>query len=134
MSMSRRRARFKTFDQRTGRLERAVSMIEDGETGMLVRKGENDRAHPLSQKFVPPIDRASILGTFEPEPMRGDTILDVGYDSVGSNFERPMMPVISIPTTGGTFVYSVGEEGYGEGGFGEFGYGGYTVIDGEGDY
>ena len=134
MGMSRSRSRFKSIDHRTGRLERAVTLVEDGETGMLVRRGEQDRKHPLSRKFTPPLDRATIRGEVDPEPTRGPTILDVGYMVTGSNFERPIMSVITIPTTGGTYTYNTADGGYGEGGFGEFGYGGWTDIDEEGNY
>lgn len=127
--MSLRRSRFKTFDQRTGRLERAVVLIEDGETGMLVRRGENDRKHPLSREFVPPIDRATLLGPAELERQPGTTVIDVGYTAPGSNFERPNMGTFNIPQTGGTFVAFV-QSGYGEFGYGALGYGGSAV---EGD-
>ena len=131
---SRNRNRWKRFDQRTGRLERAVAMVEDGNTGMWVRRGEDDKKHPLDKTFVPPIDRAQLKGNPVPEPMRGTTVIDVGYASVGSNFERPQMDVITIPTSGGTFTYTTADGGYGEGGFGEFGYGGATGVDEEGIY
>lgn len=128
MAMSLRRSRFKAIDQRSGRLERAVILTEDGETGMLVRKGDRDKPHPLSKPFQPPIDRAVLLGKTEPERQPGTTVIDVGYESPGSNYERPSMGVLTIQQTGGTITYNVNDIGYGEDGYGSFGYGGFSVI------
>ena len=128
MAMSLRRSKFKAIDQRSGRLERAVALTEDGVTGMLVRKGDHDRPHPQSAPRPMPIDRATLLGAPEPEMQRGDTVIDVGYSNPGSNYERPDMPVITFPGTGGTITYNINDIGYGEQGYGEYGYGGFSSF------
>lgn len=56
------RRRFKALDGRTGRLERAVNLIEDGEArGLKVARREADKPHPLSNPSPIPVDRATIV-------------------------------------------------------------------------
>ena len=129
--MSRRN--FKAFDQRTGRLERAIQLVEDGQTGVLVKRGTQDRRHPLDRPVAPPLDRAALKAP-KPEIQRGTTTIYIGYTDVlpGSNYERPGISALSIATTGGTFSYFTVGGGYGFGGYGEYAYGGAiaSTVDG----
>jgi len=108
-------------------------MVEDGENGMWVRRGEDDKQHPLNKTFVVPVDRSQLKQP-APEPTRGATIIDVGYVARGSNFERPGIDVIRIARFGGTFTYNTATAGYSEGGYGDFGYGGWNGVDVEDDF
>lgn len=65
--MSRqRRYNFKSLDQRTGRLERACTLLEDGERPRLKTR-EPDPRHPLSRPFVIGMDRAQVVAGMQGE-------------------------------------------------------------------
>jgi hypothetical protein len=68
--MSRTRAFFMTYDQRTGRKIRGIDAVYDGEIqSLLVKRGEDDPPHPLSQPFAPGVDRVMLLNArSEPDP------------------------------------------------------------------
>lgn len=119
------RNRFKRLDDRTGRLERAVNMVNDGMIpGIWVRKGEEDKPHP--QSFPRPIgpDRATLKALKDEDSASLNFTYRVGY-TANSNFERPSIPCASFGITTGIYSYFlVTEYGYSEGGYGQFGYSG----------
>ena len=82
--MSSKRYRMKALDGRTGRLERAINLIEDGEVrGLWTKRSEADNPHPLSRPVTIGIDRAQIMQGILPksgDPERGYTHR-VGYTS-----------------------------------------------------
>ena len=82
--MSSRRYRMKALDGRTGRLERAINLVEDGEVrGLWTKRSEADPAHPMSKPVVIGVDRAQIMQGILPksgDPERGYTHR-VGYTS-----------------------------------------------------
>lgn len=128
--MSRSRQRFYGRDMRTTRLERAVSLVEDGQTGVLVKRGTADDKHPLDMPIVPPIDRATLKkGVHYKEVQTGRTLILVGYEALArSNWQRTAPSVLTIHPTGGTFAYYTVDGGYGEEGYGVLGYGGYSAT------
>jgi hypothetical protein len=115
----------KVIDGRTGRLERAVSMVEDGIIPKLyVRNGEQDRPHPQSKRLKIAPDRALL------RPPK--TIVEgaaftfrVGQSlPPGSNlWEPPSVPVLSVVPPSGTvtgilLTGAFGEDRFGGGFFG----------------
>ena len=125
------RHRMKRLDDRTGRLERAVNMTNDGMIpGIRVRRGEEDKVHPQSVPRVVGLDRALLKAPKPADTAVRNFVYQVGYTS-NSNFERPSMPACNFGSTYGTYTYiTAGSLGYGERGYGTFGYGGF--LDGEG--
>lgn len=122
-----RRGRFYARDQRTTRLERAVSLIEDGHyKNILVKKGTQDREHPLDRPVIPGLDRVQIkAGRNYKETQTGRTIINVGYEAgAESNFIRPGVDALKFAETGGTVTFQTPIGGYGEFGYGAYGYGG----------
>lgn len=101
--MSLRRNKFRAYDQRTGRLERAINIIEDGDSpGLKVARGEADQAHPLRKHPRIPPDRKNLF----PGLVRDDAYEDAqfkyvyGYTSSGSNlWERGAQKLISFSGT-----------------------------------
>jgi hypothetical protein len=60
--MALRRDKFKAYDMRTGRLERATQIIQDGdEPSLWVSRSEADPAHPLRRKIRIPPDRGNLF-------------------------------------------------------------------------
>ena len=123
------RRHMKRLDDRTGRLERAVNMVNDGMIpGILVRRGEQDRVHPQSSPRVVGLDRASLKGFKPADNATTNFVFQVGFTGM-SNFLRPNMPACVFGSTSGTYTFSdVGEYGYSAGGYGEYGYGGYDLV------
>lgn len=130
---TKRRNAWKQLDQRSGRLERAVSLVEDGETGVMTTKRDRDYKHPLSTAFVAPLDRATIKGDVISEEQHGTTTVNVGMLGSGNDFTREAVPVMALHVGGGVISYKSGATGYSELGFGEGSYGGWS-IDKEGTY
>jgi hypothetical protein len=124
-----RKTKFKAYDQRTGRLERAIDLIEDGDTkGIMVHRREADQEHPLRRPIRIGPDRSQVFRRgMQYRTAEGHMQIDVGYYGTGSNFERASIPSVNISSGFGTITIS-----YPTGGYGEFGYGGYE--DGQGIY
>lgn len=124
------RRHMKRLDDRTGRLERAVNLINDGVIpGILVKRGEHDLPHPQSVPRVVGPDRATLKAPKTPDISVSNFTYRAGFTS-NSNFERPGTPSCVFGTTWGTYTYTAtGSLGYGERGYGTFGYGGF--LDGE---
>lgn len=126
--MSTRRNRYVALDQRTGRLERAINLVNDGqEPNLKVMRSEADKYNPQTRGVRIPLDRVAVMGqAWISEPERGPTNVLIGYDagaSAGSNWERPGVPALHYGRSGGFETIS---EGYGFGlyGFGQYGFGG----------
>jgi len=135
-----RRSKFKAYDGRTGRLQRAIDMVEDTETGLRMIPGEIDKKHPKPIRHVP-LDRVAIMGKdWVNEVQRGLTQIDVGY-TANSNFERPGIPSVNIASTRGYAEYTTAY-GFGIAGFGGYrspsegplGYGGADLDDTRADF
>lgn len=97
------RRRFKALDGRTGRLERAVNLIEDGELrGLKVARREADKPHPLSNPSPIPIDRTTIVagmrGQDRPED-KGFRFV-VGMTLSGALHEMRTCPVLVLASGG----------------------------------
>jgi hypothetical protein len=116
------------LDDRTGRLERAVNLVEDGlKKGFMVVRGERDTEHPQSRPVVVRVDRASIT-PFRPEIERGLTTYNFGLEgaNTNSNWERPQVPSLKFQQATGTFGVT-GLEGYShDGGYSVYGFGGFN--------
>ena len=123
----------KRLDDRTGRLERAINMVNDGIIpGILVRRGEQDLPHPQSYPKIVGLDRAQIKASPPIDDASLNTVFYVGITAIGSNFQRPNMPMLRFANTWGTFTYfEVGSVGYSDGGYGQYGYGGYLSTEGD---
>lgn len=124
--MSTRR-HMKRLDDRTGRLERAVNLVNDGVIpGIKVARGEADRPHPQSRTKVIGLDRALLKAPKPPDVSERNLTIEVGLFG-NSNFERDGMPVCVHSTSWGDITFlATGSLGYGDEGFGEFGYGGFS--------
>jgi hypothetical protein len=130
-----RKSKFRAYDARTGRLERAIDMVEDSVTGLRMIPGEIDKKHPKPIRNVP-LDRVAILGKdWVIETQKGLTQIDVGYTG-NSNFERPGIPSVTLSSTSGyaeyVTVYGFGQEGFGgyvSPYYGPYGYGGLDETD-----
>ena len=95
--MSKRRY-FKRLDDRTGRLERAVNIINDGEQPNLrVHRREADPPHPLSKPRAIPADRAQIIGSLGAPSDTREFIYEVGLTGDLVTFLRSGLPVVSLP-------------------------------------
>lgn len=119
------RHRYKRLDDRTGRLERAVNLINDGMIpGILVKRGEEDKPHPqLHPRQIGP-DRADLKARKDVDSATLNFTYRVGY-TANSNFIRPSVTCASFGTTSGRYTYFlVTEYGYSVGGYGQFGYSG----------
>lgn len=131
------RRKFKAIDDRTGRLVRAIDLLEDGQNPKIKTvASERDRFNPQSVTRRVPLDRVNIkAGAFVPQVESGYTRIDVGWvGNVGSNFERQGIPSVTVAPAWGTVTYTIGlgpDSGYGQMGFGYYGYGG--DVSGEGD-
>jgi len=96
--MSKRRY-FKRLDDRTGRLERAVNIINDGEKPNLrVHKREADKPHPLSTPRAIPADRAQIVGPSDLDSDVRGFVYTVGFTADAVTFRRPSLAVVSLTT------------------------------------
>lgn len=129
--MGVRRSRFRAFDERTGRLERAIDLINDGQNPQLrVKRSERDKYNPQSRPLRVGPDRLMVNSRLaSKETPKGRAWIDVGYfaspgSTTGSNFERPGIPALCFAQSWGTYSYVSVIGGYGEGGFGVYGYGG----------
>ena len=122
----------KRLDDRTGRLERAINMVNDGIVpGILVRRGEQDRPHQQSFPKIVGLDRAQVKANPPIDDAHQNAVFYVGITAVGSNFQRPNMPSLKFQETSGTYTYfETGSSGYSDGGYGQFGYGGYLSSEG----
>jgi hypothetical protein len=124
--MSNRRARMLRLDARTGRLERAIHLLEDGhKAGVMTR--DPDRPHPQSRPVGPVIDRAMIRIP-KPEVERGTFTYNVGLEG-NSNLERVQTPVLVFGLTWGTYEFSDVITGYSVYGYGQHGYSGFSEPD-----
>ncbi len=96
--MSKRRY-FKRLDDRTGRLERAVNIINDGEKPNLrVHKREADKPHPLSSPRAIPADRAQIVGPSDLDRDVRGFVYTVGFTADAVTMRRSSLAVVCIPT------------------------------------
>ena len=97
------RKRFKALDGRTGRLERAVNLIEDGEMrGLKVARREADKPHPLSNPGPIPVDRATIVAGMRGQDKsedKGYTFV-VGFTLAGTLYEARSSPVLVLASGG----------------------------------
>lgn len=100
--MALRRDKFKAYDQRTGRLERAVNLIQDGdEPALWVSRAEADPPHPLRRRVVIPPDRTNYF----PGRVKENTYEDAQFEyvygySAGQNlWERQAAPLVSFSGT-----------------------------------
>lgn len=126
-----RRSKMRAFDQRTGRLERAIDLIEDGQNPTLkVTRGEADKYNPQSRPIRPGPDRVSFRGPGTQEITRGRYVWMVGW-TANSNFERPQMPTIvqGYNFAAYQYFYTAPDAGFGAYGFGYFGFGGIAGDD-----
>jgi len=126
--VSTRRSKYVKLDDRTGRLERAVALVNDGQDpSLMVRRGEADKYNPQTRKLRVPLDRIAIMGQgWAAEGFYGPTNILVGYDSganAGSNWARPGIPAISYGYGGGYITINE-VYGFGKYGFGQYGFGG----------
>ena len=99
------RRRFKALDGRTGRLERAVNLVEDGEArGLKVHRREADQPHPLSSPSPIPIDRATIVAGMRGQDKSEDKGFKfvVGFTLSGALYESRSSPVLVLVSGGAT--------------------------------
>lgn len=104
-----KRYNFKALDQRTGRLERACTLLEDGEIARLKTR-EPDPLHPQSRPRTIGLDRAQVV-----QGMRGEVKLEdrqfvfrVGM-TANSTFDGYRGSVSLVPSSGGFILtYTVG--------------------------
>ena len=96
--MGRYMRKHRAYDQRTGRLERALDLIEDGDVkGLKVHRREADPEHPLRRPFRVGADRANLfpglLGerTYEDAQMR----FSYGYTLGANLWEQRTLPIIA---------------------------------------
>lgn len=126
-----RKSLMKAFDDRSGRLERAMDLIQDGQNPkLMVTRGEADRFNPQSIKRRVPPDRVHLKGgAFAPERMIGRFIWMVGY-TADSNFARPEMAAVVQGYNYAKYIYTndVTGGGFGFQGFGFFGFGGVVEV------
>lgn len=95
--MSKRRY-FKRLDDRSGRLERSINIINDGENPNLkVHIREADPPHPLTRPRAIPPDRVSIVGPSDKDLTITNYVWNVGYTG-GTDLLRPTVRVIGLPT------------------------------------
>ena len=107
--MASKRNRMKVIDQRTGRLARAVQMVEDGEIrGLYVRKGEEDREHPQKYPKVIPPDRAQFARKMYDADLEGSWMQDfrVGCEADPETWLTATNPVIIASGSTGTIAYT----------------------------
>lgn len=125
-----RKSQFRKFDDRTGRLERAIDLISDGQNPKVqTLRSEADRFNQQSiVRRVPP-DRVQLRGgAYAPEVMKGSFVWMVGWQGT-SNFDRGQSPAIvqGYNFARYTFAKSAILGGFGEApGFGYFGFGGIS--------
>jgi len=100
--MARNIRKYKAFDQRTGRLERAIDLIEDGDKpGLRVHKFEADRFHPQRIPVRIGPDRIA------PRPPVGDEFRYVYGYTLGVNlWEQRSLPIVSWGIGGVVFAAS----------------------------
>ncbi len=109
--MSTRRNRFRRLDDRTGRLERAVNIINDGQMPSLrVHRREADEEHPLSRPFKIPVDRSTLLNIGPAGNTEGRQVkIYVGYTPSISNLSATRTTTAVMITSGGfTLTYTEG--------------------------
>jgi hypothetical protein len=95
--MSKRRY-FKRLDDRSGRLERAINIINDGENPNLrVSRQEADPPHPLTRPRAIPPDRVSIVGPGDKDLSITNYVWSVGY-SAGTDLLRASVRVVGLPS------------------------------------
>jgi hypothetical protein len=115
------------LDQRTGRLEKAIHLYEDGvRPGMMTR--EPDRPHPQSRSTGPVFDRA-MLKIPKREFEKGSFTFTPGLWG-NSDLTRNDVPGLSLGVGNGVVQYSItAGGGYSYAtlaqGFGHFAYGGF---------
>jgi hypothetical protein len=104
--MSIRRYRFKSIDQRTGRLERAVTLLEDGEIPRLKTRDPDPR-HPLSTPRVVGLDRAQVVTGMQGEAKREDQQLKivVGFTTDTSLLGERGIPAFALYSGGCVIDY-----------------------------
>lgn len=106
--MSKRRL-FKRLDDRTGRLERAVNLINDGEQPNLrVHKREADQPHPLTRPRAIPPDRSVVLGM--KGPSGNDEGMGFTYEvglttSSTSLYQQRTVPTLTLSSGGYVLTY-----------------------------
>lgn len=115
--MAVRQGKFKAYDQRTGRLERAVDIIQDGdEPGLWVARAEADPPHPLRRKVIIPPDRTNYF----PGRVKENTYEDAqfkymfGYTAGPNLWQQRTTPVLSWGS-GGALLDATEFVGGGEG-------------------
>lgn len=131
--MSSIKNKYVRHDDRTGRLERAISLVNDGQDpSLVVARGEADKYNPQTRKMRIPLDRVAINGkSFAKELVSGPTNILVGYDSganAGTNWERPSVPSIHYGLGGG-YITMIAPFGFGDNGFGQYGFGGALTAE-----
>jgi hypothetical protein len=95
--MSRTRAFFKTYDQRTGRKIRGIDAVYDGEIpSLLVKRGEDDPPHP--PHVIPGVDRVMLLPARREQ---GDytTTIALGYEANTYLWQRDGVPCLRLSGT-----------------------------------
>lgn len=122
-----RKSQFRKFDDRTGRLERALDLISDGQNpNVKTLRSEADRFNQQSVLRRVPPDRVQLRGgAYAPEIMKGSFVWMVGWQGT-SNFDRPQSPAIVQGYNFARYVWTKDGTGGGFGyqGFGFFGFGG----------
>jgi hypothetical protein len=100
-----RRYNFKAIDDRTGRLERACTLLEDGEKAK-IRTKEPDPLHPQTRARAIGMDRAQVVAGMKSAEKKEDgaTIFRVGSTS-GQDFGNQSRTSQSlVPSSGGATV------------------------------
>jgi hypothetical protein len=118
----------RAFDQRTGRLERAIDLVQDDQDRTIkTTRAEADKYNPQSRPIRPGPDRVMFKGPGTQEVQSGRYVWMVG-GTANSNFERPSTPAIvqGYNFAKYTYVDLAESAGFGANGFGYFGFGGYA--------
>jgi hypothetical protein len=103
--MSRTRGFFKTYDQRTGRKIRGTDAVYDGELpSILVKRGEDDAPHPLSQPFSPGVDRVMLLPGRREQGSHTTNIV-LGFEANTYLWQRDSVPCLRLG--GGAYEFEV---------------------------
>lgn len=106
----------RAYDQRTGRLERAIDLIEDGDQrGLKVHRREADAEHPLRRPFKIGADRANLFPGLQGKKTYEDAqfLFVFGYSLGADLWAQRTVPILSWGSGGAVLTATVAGGGGG---------------------
>lgn len=108
--MSKSFRKYKAYDERTGRLERAIDLVEDGEIkGLKVSRREADDEHPQKRPLRVGPDRANLLPGYRKQQTYEDAQFKFlfGYTLGSDLWEQRSTPIIGWGSGGALLTATV---------------------------